>query len=32
MNFHLVLLPLVDLDSYLIILDPTPNYEKGKKN
>lgn len=23
--------PLVDLDSYLIILDPTPNYEKGKK-
>lgn len=23
--------PLVDLDSYLIILDPTPTYEKGKK-
>lgn len=23
--------PLVDLDSHLIILDPTPNYEKGKK-
>ena len=23
--------PLVDLDSHLIILDPTPSYEKGKK-
>jgi DNA-binding NarL/FixJ family response regulator len=23
--------PLIELDSYLMILDPTPTYEKGKK-
>lgn len=30
-EFSTYITPLVDLDSYLIILDPTPSYEKGKK-